>query len=39
MEERVMGTQGFYKTKEHKEGEEEDSMMGMKQPGWQQEKD
>lgn len=31
-----MGTERLCKTKEREEGEEDDSMVGMKQPGWQQ---
>lgn len=34
-----MGTERLCKTKEREEGEEEDSMVGMKQPGWQQERE
>ena len=32
-----MGTECLCKTKEREEDEEEASMLGMKQPGWQQE--
>lgn len=31
-----MGTERLCKTKEREEGEEDDSVVGMKQPGWQQ---
>lgn len=34
-----MGTERLCKTKDRDEGEEEDSLVGMKHPGWQQERE
>lgn len=38
MRERAMGTECLCKTKDREESGEEDSMVGMKRPGWQQER-